>query len=142
MAENPRPPTRSGRNSKPGSSTAEKGKMAEDLAASYLAERGYKIVERNFMCKTGEVDIIAEHEEYLVFVEVRSRHSRSTYDPVYSVDRRKQKRIVRAAVQFVGKRYVRAPFMRFDVVVVDLTPSVEITLWANAFEPEQNYWGL
>jgi putative endonuclease len=98
MAQEPKPPMRSGKPPNARLPTAEKGKIAEDIAATYLADRGYKIIERNFLCRTGEVDIIAEHDGCLVFVEVRSRHSRSTYDPVYSVDRRKQNRIVRAAV--------------------------------------------
>ena len=65
----------------------ERGRRAEQIAAKYLSKQGYRIIERNFACKLGEIDIIARHEGDLVFVEVRSRHSASAVNPAYSVDR-------------------------------------------------------
>ncbi|MEJ2718754.1 MAG: YraN family protein, partial [Deltaproteobacteria bacterium] len=96
----------------------ERGRRAEKIAANYLSKQGYRIIERNFACKLGEIDIIARHEGDLVFVEVRSRHSASAVNPAYSVDRHKQRKIVRSAEVYLDKHFDRTPPSRFDVVLV------------------------
>lgn len=106
----------------------EKGRRGEDIAVEYLIAAGYRIIERNFRCKLGEIDIIADQGGELVFVEVRSRQSDATFDPAYSVNRRKQQKIVKAAQVYLSRRYSRMPAARFDVVLVDVgrEPAVEI----------------
>jgi putative endonuclease len=109
--------------------TRDRGRLAEQIAADHLEAHGYRIVEKNFTCRLGEIDIIAQHLGELVFVEVRSRGSASSLNPVFSVDRQKQKRIIRAAEVYLGKRYREVPpASRFDVVIVTLgePPVVEI----------------
>ncbi len=103
-------------------SRKELGEIAEDHAARYLASRGYRIRERNFRARGGEVDIIAEHGGALVFVEVRARTSNRFMSPAESVNAAKQRRIRRAANTFIAARERRERVMRYDVVEVGLTP--------------------
>ena len=92
-----------------GPNTRDRGRLAEQVAADHLEAHGYRIVEKNFTCRLGEIDIIAHHLGELVFVEVRSRGSASSLNPVFSVDRQKQKRIIRAAEVYLGKHYPSGP---------------------------------
>jgi putative endonuclease len=107
--------------------TRNRGQLAEQVAVDYLVARGYKIVERNFLCKLGEIDIIAKSDGDLVFVEVRSGQRTPTFDPIYSVDRKKQQKIIRAARIYLDKRFRNEPASRFDVVLVTFgdPPKVE-----------------
>jgi len=98
------------------------GDIAEEHAARYLAARGYRIRERNFRTRGGEVDIVAEHHRALVFVEVRARTSSGFMTPLESVTPTKQRRIVRAANTYISTRERRERVMRYDVVEVLLTP--------------------
>jgi len=118
---------------KKGASTRERGSKAEQLAVDYLVDRGYEIIERNFVCKVGEIDIIARHGGDVVFVEVRSRHSPEALNPVYTVNRGKQNKIIRAAHVFLDRRFPRMPPSRFDVVIVTLGNPPQVELIPNAF---------
>jgi len=111
----------------------EKGRLGEDIAVEHLASKGYRIIERNFRCKLGEIDIIAEHDGEVVFVEVRSRQSDSTFDPAYSINYRKQQKVIRAAQVYLSKRYQRMPAARFDVVLVDVGRRLEVEIIRDAF---------
>lgn len=108
--------------------TRTRGLHAEEIAVRHLKENGYRIIDRNFVCKLGEIDIIASHNGDVVFVEVRSRHSTEALNPVYSVNRQKQNRIIRSAQLYLQSRFPRTPTARFDVVLVTLgePPGVEI----------------
>lgn len=108
--------------------TRNRGWLAEQLAADHLVTQGYRIVERNFSCKLGEIDIIARHGSDLVFVEVRSGKRTPEFDPVFSVNRKKQEKIIRAAQVYLDKHFKNEPPARFDVVLVTLgnPPRVEI----------------
>ncbi len=75
----------------------EKGNEAEQIACDHLTKNGYRIITRNFNCRVGEIDIIAQNGEDLVFVEVRSWHSAATVNPIDTISRRKQERVIRAA---------------------------------------------
>jgi putative endonuclease len=100
------------------------GDDCEALAATYLEQRGARVLVRNFRGKTGEIDIIARHGEHLVFFEVRARSSRAFNSAAGSVDRRKQQRIVRTAQLFLQHNPGLAKLpCRFDVI---------------AFEPRQS----
>lgn len=93
------------------------GSRYETAAADYLEERGYRVLERNYRCRAGEIDLIAMHGEYLVFIEVKYRSDgRAGYGPE-SVDRRKQLRIIRAASWYLAEKHIgpEQP-CRFDVV--------------------------
>jgi len=119
-----------------GSTTRERGSHAEQVAADHLKRNGYRIIRRNFSCKLGEIDIVAQHEGDLVFVEVRSRAERTSANPIYTINRVKQERIIRAATVYLSRHFTRHPPMRFDVVIVTMTdpPIVEVirdAFWAS-----------
>jgi putative endonuclease len=99
-------------------STVETGSVAEAQAVSLLVRRGYRIVERNFRCKSGELDVVARDGDVLVFVEVRSRADGSHGDAAEMVDRRKQKQVARVAMQYIGLRDPVFLKARFDVVAI------------------------
>lgn len=92
------------------------GKWGEDVAVKYLAAKGYAIMETNWRMQHYEVDIIAMHGQYIVFVEVKTRTS-DAYDPVEAVDSRKRRRIAASADVYL--RYNNFPHeFRFDIVAV------------------------
>ena len=95
------------------------GRRAEDLAAEFLRARGCEILERNYRRRLGELDLIAREGGVLVIAEVRTRASGEWGGAAASVDRRKQQRITRAALQLLQQRseLARLP-VRFDVLVV------------------------
>jgi putative endonuclease len=97
----------------------ETGKRAEQLAAEFLAAQGLEILERNYRRRLGELDIIARSAGVLIIVEVRTRSAGNFGGAAASVDRAKQRRIIRAAAQLLQQRHdlARLP-VRFDVLVV------------------------
>ena len=111
----------------------EKGNEAEQIARNYLAKNGYRVITRNFNCKVGEIDIIAQNGEDLVFVEVRSWHSSATVNPIHTISRRKQERVIRAAEFYLAKHVPRPVPARFDVVIVKLGARPDVELIQNAF---------
>jgi putative endonuclease len=116
--------------------TRARGLAAEDIAVRHLHTHGYRVVARNFTCKFGEIDVIARHGDDLVFVEIRSRHNQEAVDPIYSVDLRKRKKIVRTAQFYLSTRVRQMPICRFDVVIVTLGDSPEVRVFPNAFGEE------
>jgi putative endonuclease len=111
------------------------GKRGEELAAAHLAGAGYRIIERNYRCLLGEIDIVAEEGETLVFVEVKSRRSAAYGDPQQAVGYQKQKKISRIAAHYLQEKRLCNRAARFDVVAVKLLPGqVQIELIRNAFE--------
>jgi len=112
-----------------------RGKRGEELAAAYLVKAGYRIIERNYRCLFGEIDIVAQEGEILVFVEVKSRTSEAYGDPQLAVGRRKQQQLSRISVHYLAERRLRHRPARFDVVAVKLLPAGHrIELIRNAFE--------
>jgi putative endonuclease len=95
------------------------GQRAEQLAAEFLRAQGCEILERNYRRRLGELDLIARERGVLVIAEVRTRASAAFGGAAASVDRRKQQRIARAALQLLQQRadLARLP-VRFDVLVV------------------------
>lgn len=111
------------------------GKYGEDLAAAWLAEAGYRIIERNYHCFFGEIDIVAEEAGILVFVEVKSRRSEAYGAPELAVGPEKQRKISRISLQYLAERHLRHRSARFDVVAVYLRPEgPRIELIRDAFE--------
>lgn len=93
------------------------GCAGEDYAAEWLIEHGYRIVDRNYHSRFGEIDIIAENSQYIVFVEVKTREDGSMVSPVESVTRNKQRKILLTAQLFLQKS-PSALQPRFDVAAV------------------------
>lgn len=94
------------------------GDEAENLVAGVLERDGYKIRARNFVCRYGEIDLVAEKGELVCFVEVRMRSSAAWGDPSHSVSWAKQKKIVRAALHYLFRNDLSDRMIRFDVVSV------------------------
>lgn len=108
------------------------GKEKEDLAVSYLEKRGYKILERNFFMRGGEIDIIATRESTIIFVEVKYRNTVKYGSPEEAVTYRKQLRIAKTALYYIKKRNISLESsFRFDVIVISGTSVSWIT---NAFD--------
>jgi putative endonuclease len=121
---------------KGGANTRDRGRLAEQVAAAQLEARGYRILEKNFTCRLGEIDIIAVDQGELVFVEVRSRGSAASLNPIFSVDRQKQKRIIRAAEIYLEKHYRQVPPARFDVAIVTLGQPAIVEIIQDAFSTD------
>src|SRR5262245_12058550 len=98
--------------------TTERGTSNETRAVDLLIGRGYRIVERNFRCKVGELDIVARDRGVLVFVEVRSRADHQHGHALEMVGRTKQRRVSRVAQCYLAYRRPCFEEARFDVVAI------------------------
>lgn len=94
------------------------GQAGEDRALAYLQQQGLTLVERNFLCKVGELDLVMRDGAYLVFVEVRERNNPLYGGAAASISPSKKRRIVRAA-KFYLLRFAKMPACRIDVVAID-----------------------
>jgi putative endonuclease len=114
------------------------GRRGEREAARLLRRKGYRILERNFTVRQGEVDVVAFHDGVLVFVEVRSRTGPCELDPAVTVTRPKQLRVLKAAQTWCA---LNAPLpagssLRFDVISAVFPPDGRPVLrhYENAFQ--------
>ena len=98
------------------------GAFGERVAAAHLEAKGYRIRERNFRTREGEVDIIAQHGPTLVFVEVRTRRSNALGSPAESVTAAKAAHILAAAQAYIQAAQDCPADQRIDVIAVSLTP--------------------
>lgn len=113
------------------------GELGEQAAAAALQGRGYRIVARNHRCRRGEVDLIAESGELLIFVEVRTRATAAFGAPEETVDAGKRRRVIAAARDFLARWRGPERGVRFDVVaVVDGPQGPRLTHYENAFDAE------
>ena len=94
------------------------GNEGEEEATQYLIKNGYKIIERNFLCKRGEIDIIAKDGDTIVFIEVKTRKSIKYGTPAEAVDEIKQKHIYKAAEYYLYSRNLENEYVRIDVIEV------------------------
>ena len=107
------------------------GKEKEELAASFLREKGYRIIDKNFRCRAAEIDLIAWEGGILSFIEVKYRSSSKHGDPLEAVGPLKQRKIYEAALFYIARKGIRADTqVRFDVVSI---LKEDITLIKNAF---------
>lgn len=106
------------------------GQAAEALAARYLESQGLQILTRNYRCRAGEIDLIAQQHDTLVFVEVRLRRSQRFGGAAESVDRPKQMRLLRAARHYLAGRELRC---RFDVLLLATLEPLQIEWLRDAF---------
>ena len=81
----------------------ELGNKGEAFAAEYYRKLGFNITAMNYSCRGGEIDIIAENEEYIVFVEVKTRSENALYQPSEAVDFKKQQRLTIAATKYLAE---------------------------------------
>lgn len=97
-------------------STRQQGQLGEDRAVEHLLAHGYSVLERNFRCRLGEIDIIARDGDALVFVEVRTRADGRRGTALETITPAKQRRIARVAELYLTTRRLHATACRFDVV--------------------------
>ena len=112
------------------------GRRGEEIAADHLASLGYEILERNVRTAAGEIDAVALDKGTIVFVEVKTRSGSGFGTPQEAVDRSKQRRLTRLALNWLQARGLTDRPARFDVVSVRLAPrgEAEVELFRNAFE--------
>jgi len=117
------------------------GAKGESIAVSFLQNAGYRIVERNYRVRLGEIDIIAEEGGDLVFIEVKTRTENLYGSPFESVTRQKQKQLSKVALEYMNKLGCHDRPARFDVVAVKLQGSskkvsmaANIEIMPNAFD--------
>jgi len=101
-----------------GSDNKSVGARGEEIAVAYLRGKRFVILERNFRCKGGEVDIVARDGRTIVFVEVKSRRSESYGPPQLSVTPFKQRQISKAALTWLAKNHQYDAAARFDVIAI------------------------
>lgn len=94
------------------------GNEAEEVAVRHLEAQGYRVRARNYGCRLGELDVVAERGELLCFVEVRMRSSAVWGDPAHTVSFAKQRRVVKAALHYLLVHGLRDRMIRFDVISV------------------------
>lgn len=94
------------------------GKIGENIATKYLEQIGYEILQRNFECKLGEIDIIAKDKEEIVFVEVKTRANMLYGKPKEAVDTIKQKHIYKSAEFYIYIKHLENLPVRIDVIEV------------------------
>ena len=113
------------------------GKAGESLACRYLEQQGLTLVERNFRCRRGELDLIMRDGDQLVFVEVRSHRNRGYGTPAETITKTKQSRLVRAALYYLQRRRWCSVSCRFDVIAITLAPNEDTVEWVkNAFQAD------
>jgi len=114
------------------------GKQGEELAIEYLKKKGYKVIERNYRCRMGEIDIIALHKGATVFMEVKTRKDYSFGLPQDSVNKRKQRHMILSALFYIKYKHLSLDDKyRFDVIGIDFTKEKpDINLIQDAFQVE------
>lgn len=110
----------------------QEGEKAEALAAAFLQRQGLSVVEKNYRCRQGEIDLICRDGSALVFVEVRLRRSQGFGGAAESITRQKQRRIILAAQHYLAK-LGKLPSCRFDAVLLNGTGPEAIEWVRDAF---------
>jgi putative endonuclease len=116
-------------------SSREEGLAGEEAAVKTLKKKGYKIVERNYRTRLGEIDVVAEEGGCLVFVEVKNRNTGLFGEAVCSIDERKKKHMVNAALYYMKTHEAFGRRVRFDVIAID---SGHVKLVKGAFMAEDH----
>lgn len=96
------------------------GLLGEKIASDFLARRGYRILKTNYRCPHGEIDIIARHQDFLVFIEVRTRRSLKFGSPEESITPAKKERLIATAWHYQQSLDSPLPLWRIDTVVIEL----------------------
>lgn len=112
------------------------GQKGESAAEQYLQHKGYRIVGRNLRSSVGELDLVAEDGQVLVFVEVKARRTDAFGGAIHAVHQRKQEKLIQLAAQYLARHHIKDRLCRFDVVLLRGTDTVssQIEHIQNAFE--------
>ena len=96
------------------------GDKGEKLARDFIKKKGYRIIETNFRCREGEIDIVARKKDYLVFIEVRTKTSIDYGSPEESITSAKKEKLVASALSYIDAHKKLPDFWRIDFVAVEL----------------------
>lgn len=100
------------------------GRQGEEIAASFLTDKGYKLITRNWRCSTGELDLVMADAEILVFVEVRTRSGSRFGSAEESITATKQARLIGLAQAYLQTQAEPLPAWRIDVVAIQMGPGL------------------
>ncbi|MFC1712891.1 YraN family protein [Candidatus Poribacteria bacterium] len=123
-------------------SRKEVGAKGEKLAAKFLKRKGYKIIQRNYNCKLGEIDIIAEQDRTIIFVEVKTRRTQEFGPPQNAITAAKRSQISKVALFYIREKKLVDQSCRFDVIGITFSPESrkpEIEHIENAFQLSRRY---
>jgi putative endonuclease len=98
------------------------GSFGEELALQFLIEKGYCIIEKNFRCRLGEIDIIARNNDYITFIEVKTRYNNHFGSPCEAITFSKQKKLYKLAQVYILQKKLHNCNFRFDVVEILIQP--------------------
>ena len=112
------------------------GQAGESAAEEYLRRKGYRIVARNLRSPLGELDLVAEDGQVLVFVEVKARRTDAFGGAIQAVHHRKQEKLIQLAAQYLARHHIKDRLCRFDVVLLQGSDATvpQIEHIQNAFE--------
>jgi putative endonuclease len=118
------------------------GRSAEKMAERWLQKKGYRILERNVRLGGGELDLIAQHHDTVVFIEVKGRRTEQFGGAPYAIDNRKKRQIIKLASWYLSRHGLSNQFCRFDVILVTGTDqeSPKLTHVEQAFEVSSSEW--
>lgn len=116
------------------------GKQGENTAVKFLKKNKYKILDINFVAKTGEIDIICKNKDFIVFVEVKTRDKEHLVDGVYAVNKTKQLHIIKTANLYLNKNKTKLQ-PRFDIIEVEYNGDdyAVVNHYVNAFSQGGDY---
>ena len=110
------------------------GSNGESYAAEYLQNKGYEIITRNFSSRFGEIDIVCKKDNFIVFVEVKTRGRKALISGREAVTTGKQKKIIKTALIYLSAKGITNLQPRFDVVEIMITERVTVEHIINAFD--------
>lgn len=113
------------------------GKLGEEIAKKHLASQGYLILDLNWRWGKGEIDIIAQQNNVLVFIEVKTRTQNTFGYPEEAISTKKQQLMYELAIEYMYQHQHEDEF-RFDVIAITLSPTTEIEHFQDAFFPSWN----
>ncbi len=114
------------------------GSKAEQFATNYLVKQGLTVLQTNYHCRRGEIDLIMQHQMFLVFVEVRYRKSNRYGSALESITPNKQRKVGLAAKHFINKHGLHNQLCRFDVVAISGADMESIDWVTDAFQPKSS----
>ena len=94
------------------------GERGENIAAALVRQNGFKILQKNYKCKIGEIDLIAEKAERIHFIEVKTRSGSEFGSPAEAVDRKKQEKLFKLAAWYLKEKKLKEPLLSFDIIAV------------------------
>lgn len=127
--------SRSRKSPNPTTSKKTEGQRGEEIACKALKKKGYRILDKNFSCRHGELDIVAEDNDVVCFIEVKARSSEDYGLPEEAVTHWKKRKLLNTAFVYIEKKKIKDRDMRFDIISVDLKTR-KATILKDAFEAD------